>query len=107
MSRMPKNSLILLFALVLTGCASQPMAPADLIVGEWQSEVAGFLINASYSTDAVSVDGHDPVSYSLDGDRLTIGNDTVSVRILSFPNRDEMVQLDPLTGAAQRFTRSQ
>jgi hypothetical protein len=103
----PKTLAALLVILILSGCASQPMAPADPILGSWQSDVAGFTINASYTADAVSLDDHSPVPYSLDGDRLTIGNDAVSVRIVSFPERNEMAQLDPLTGSTQRFIRSQ
>ncbi|MBT4162745.1 MAG: hypothetical protein HOC70_00015 [Gammaproteobacteria bacterium] len=95
-----------LWILLSVGCTTTPVNPAELIIGTWQSELAGFTLVSSYSATDVSVDGHDGVSYTLDGDRLAVGGDVASVRIVSFPAANEMVQLDPLTQTAHRYVRT-
>jgi len=101
---MRKTGSILLTLAMLTGCVSTP-APADLIVGTWQSSLAGFTLTSIYTSTEVAVDGHAALPYSLDGKTLTLGGDTGLRRIISFPSRDEMVQLDPMTNTRHMFTR--
>lgn len=91
--------------LLLSGCVSQAPEPSETIIGGWQSELGGFVFISTFTAADVSVDGHSPVAYSLNGDQLVIGGDSSSIRLLSFPSEDEMIQVDPLTGSAHRYQR--
>ena len=97
--------LILLMAM-LAGCTVAPADAADQIMGTWRSEVGGFEITSTYTAAEVTVTGHAGMAYSLDGDRLVIGGDDTTVRIVSFPAEGQMIQLDPMTGTQHIFMRS-
>ncbi len=96
---------ILFLAILVSSCATTPPDAASQIVGTWQSSLGGFQVTSTYSESGVSISGHSAVPYQLDGNRLTLGSDSTTVRIVSFPSSTEMVQLDPLTGTEHLFTR--
>ncbi|MDA0977368.1 MAG: hypothetical protein O3B72_02320 [Proteobacteria bacterium] len=79
---------------------------SDRILGTWESSVGGFTYSTRYSAEDVTIEGHEAVSYSLEGDRLTIAGDAVMTRIVSFPEPDTMAQLDPVTGTVHLFQRA-
>jgi len=87
----------------LAGCVSFGVDTRQRIVGQWQSEVAGFPVTVAYTDSTVTVGGGPAVNYHLDGDRLTFDDGGTQVRIVSFPSRQEMVQTDPMTGTEQRY----
>jgi hypothetical protein len=96
----------ILLALLITACSTIPSDPATQILGDWQSEVGGFAVVSTYTADKVSVDRHNPIDYTLDGNRLMIDGDPMTVRIISFPGKGQMIQLDPVTGTAHLYTRA-
>lgn len=91
--------------LLMTGCTTVAVDTSERIMGDWQSEVAGFPLVVSYTADTVQVKGSGPVPYTLSGNELRFADGGSQVRIVTFPSRDEMVQTDPLTGTEHRFTR--
>lgn len=97
--------LSLLITALLTGCAATSLDATSQIVGIWRSNLGGFQVTSTYSVSEVSIEGHASVPYRLDGDRLTLGSDATTVRIVSFPSSAEMIQLDPLTGTRHVYTR--
>ena len=99
--------IIVVTVLLLSACTNRQVIPSQHIQGHWQSDLAGFTIKSTYLDGLVSVDSHAPIVYELDGDRLIIGGDALSLRIVSFPSDSEMIQLDPLTGTEQRYRRIQ
>lgn len=97
--------LLLLSAALMTACTTTPTNRAAEIVGIWESDLAGFTVTSVFSATDVSVDGHEAVAYQLAGNRLIIGGDDTSARIVSFPSGSEMIQVDPLTGTEHRYTK--
>ena len=97
--------LMLISALGLSGCATMGAAPAELILGEWQTRVGSFPLTITYAETTVQLGGAEPVAYQLDGDRLTYADGGQQVRIVSFPEPSVMQQLDPVTGTAHMFSR--
>ncbi len=75
------------------------------IVGNWTSTVGGFPVRISYSESTLQIGDNGPVSYVLNDGRLTVSDDAAQSRIVSFPTRNEMIQLDPLTGTEQAFSK--
>lgn len=90
---------------LLCSCASLGPAPAEQILGTWQTKVGAFPLTVVYSADAVQLGDSAPVPYQLDGDRLTYAEGGQQVRIVSFPESSQMQQLDPITGTAHLFSR--
>lgn len=101
----------LLFVLVplifLHGCVSTEIDPTIEIVGVWSSSISGYSIETKYTDAMVAIDDHPPVPYRLEGDQLVIDDDEVLARRVSFPSRDEMLQIDLLTATEHRYTRKQ
>ncbi|MDZ7686511.1 MAG: hypothetical protein U5O39_17250 [Gammaproteobacteria bacterium] len=66
-------SRILLVALLLVaaGCTTLGPEPSERIVGRWSGEVGGYPIVIAYGEDTVTVEGADPVGYSLSENELT------------------------------------
>jgi hypothetical protein len=52
------------------------------------------------------VDGHAALSYQLDGNQLTIDGDVTTRRLVDFPSRSVMIQVDVITGTEHRFERA-
>jgi hypothetical protein len=100
---------IIVSLLVLTGltsgCVGLSLEPAKALVGRWQTQMGGFPMQVEYTANAVSVDNQAPVVYELVGDRLSFSQGSTQVRILSFPTKSQMIQLDPMTGTEHRFDR--
>ena len=79
---------------------------SDLITGNWRTNVGGFSLATTYTTTEVTVDGHEPLSYQLDGNQLTIADDQTTRRLVSFPSSTVMIQVDAITGTEHRFERA-
>jgi len=97
--------LLLLVVLLASGCASMRANPGELIIGTWQSNLSGFVLTSVYTGTDVSVDGHTPIPYAMDGDKLIVGGDATSARLISFPSKNQMVQRDPLTDVEHTYDR--
>lgn len=91
---------------VLQACATTSHDLSEMITGNWQSTVGGFNVTTSFTATEVSVDGHKPLGYQLDGNSLTIDEDETSCRTVNFPSSTEMIQVDVITGTVHRFQRS-
>ncbi|MBT5685022.1 MAG: hypothetical protein HOI74_14405 [Gammaproteobacteria bacterium] len=79
--------------------------PSDLITGSWRTTIGGFSIATTYTTTEVTVDGHEPLSYQLEGNQLTIDGDQTTSRLVGFPSSSVMIQVDVITGTEHRFER--
>ena len=97
--------LPLLVLLLAAGCTSPGIDMQSRILGTWESTVGGFTFETVYADNEVTVAGHSPVSYQLDGDQLVVAGDTVMARVVSFPAADIMEQLDPVTGTTHTYRR--
>lgn len=98
--------MVLLLATVISGCST--MGGADIgtrLLGEWQSDLAGFTLVTSYTADTVMVKGQAPHPYSLEGDLLIIAGDRTTARRIAFPARNEMTQTDLITGTVHAYLR--
>ena len=106
--RLARVCLLLLTVVLSTSCATTAIAPdpGQQILGRWQSNLAGLQVTSIYSTTDVMIEGHASVPYTLNGARLTLGADSTTARIVSFPAAGEMIQLDPMTGTQHRYTRA-
>ncbi len=91
--------------LALTACVSLGIDPSESILGRWQTEVGGFPVIVSYDRDMVTVEGSEPVPYSLSGNELRFSENDSHRRVVSFPSADEMHQLDPLSGTDTIYRR--
>ncbi|MBL6692277.1 MAG: hypothetical protein ISP91_18005 [Pseudomonadales bacterium] len=96
---------VIFLAALLAGCAATAPAPSEQIIGTWRSEVGGFDVITTYSSETVTVEGFSPRAYALNGSELVIEGDTISSRTVSFPSSSEMVQVDGMTATEHRFTR--
>lgn len=96
----------LLVIMAIAGCASFGADPHKRLLGEWHSSIGGYPVDVTYTTATVQVDGAKPVAYTLEGTRLRFAHGGSQVRIVTFPSRNEMIQTDPLTGAAQHYVRA-
>ncbi len=81
------------------------MSPAEQILGTWQTGIGGMQFDITYTEVDVAVAGHTAVAYQLDGNRLTLLGDMTTAKIVSFPNANEMVQEDTITGTTQHYGR--
>jgi hypothetical protein len=97
-----KIAVMLMF---LQGCTLMGPAPEEAILGSWQASVGTFPIVVTYSVDNVQVGSNTPVSYSLDGNRLSYADGGSQVRLISFSGTEEMIQIDPVTDTEHRFVR--
>ena len=79
--------------------------PSDLITGSWRTTIGGFSIATTYTTTEVTVDGHEPLSYQLEGNKLTIDGDQTTSRLVGFPSSSVMIQVDVIPGTEHRFER--
>jgi hypothetical protein len=100
-----KGLLIALCLTLVSSCVSLGPAPAEQIIGTWQSSVGAFPLTVVYGAETVQLGDSAPVPYQLDGDRLTYAEGGQQVRIISFPESSKMQQLDPITGTAHTFSR--
>ena len=79
--------------------------PSTQILGKWQASVGGFPIVVEYSALSVKIGDNDAVAYQLTEDQLSFANGGQQVRTVSFPNRNEMILADPLTGSTHTYKR--
>jgi hypothetical protein len=104
-----RKGVSLLWLLGLTaagaGCTNLGQVPAEQLIGDWQTQLAGFPVRVEYTTANVSIDGQAPVPYVLQGDILRLDQDGQQVRILTFPAKNQMIQRDPMTGTESLFER--
>lgn len=104
MSRLITVSCILV---ILSGCTGMGARDAAvLLIGNWQTDLAGFSVSTVYSDESVMVEGQAAQPYVLDGDTLVINNDLTTARQISFNGRNEMKQKDLITGTVHVYTRS-
>ena len=101
-----KTIYLLAVLLFLQSCTMTSREPADRITGSWRSTIGGFNIDTTYTATEVMVDGHAPLSYQLDGNQLTIDGDVTTRRLVDFPSRLVMIQVDVITGTEHRFERA-
>ena len=100
------HKLILLLAGgLLQSCISMKANTAEQMLGKWQSKVGGFPIFIEYSEATAKIGENSPVSYQLDGDQLIFADSGAQIVVISFTNKDEMVQQNQFTGTQQIFTR--
>ncbi len=92
-----------LFSLMLTGC--QSIQPVQQIVGSWDGKLHGFPVVIEYTRNTVSVNGMEPVGYSIAADLVTLDTEISQQYRVQFPSRDEMIQVDSASGAEQKYTR--
>ena len=98
--------LILLLAIgLLQSCISMKVKPSEQMLGKWQSIVGGFPIVVEYNETSVKIGKNAPIPYLLEGDQLKFADAGAQSVVISFTNKDEMVQLDQLTGTSQVLTR--
>jgi len=99
-----KIQLLLLLAF-LQACVTTDLKTAERMVGQWQSDVGGFRVVVEYTDSTVRVGENEPVGYQLVEDQLTIAGAVSQLRRVSFPSRNLMLQVDPVTGASHEFIR--
>ena len=97
------TSLVLL-SLVISGCVTP--RPASRVIGSWDSELHGFPIAVEYTQTTVGIGDTEPVPYSIDGNLITLGTENSQRYRVEFPARDEMIQIDEVTGTEQKYVRS-
>ena len=97
-----KYVIALLGLSLLAACSTNP---SKAILGTWETNVAGFPMQVTYTTETVRVDGHEEVSYQLVESTLTLASEGSQPRNVEFISRNEMVQIDPVAGTRQTFTR--
>ena len=97
---------ITVILLLVQSCTMTSREPSDLISGSWRTTVGGFNIATTYTTTEVTVDGHQPLRYQLDGNQLTVDDDQTTRRLVSFPSSTVMIQVDVITGTEHRFERA-
>ncbi len=95
----------LVIALIISGCASMGSNTAKQIVGSWQSDIGGFPLIVEYTDKTVKVVGYNEIPYRIEDGQLILAQKGSSPRAVSFPAENEMVQIDSVTGTAQKFTR--
>ena len=98
--------MVLLLVTLVSGCST--MGGADIgtrLLGEWQSDLAGFTLVTSYTADAVMVKGQESHPYTLEDDLLIIAGDRTTARRIAFPARNEMTQTDVITGTVHAYSR--
>lgn len=101
-----KTIYLLAVLLLLQSCTMTSREPSDRITGSWRSTIGGFNIDTTYTATEVMVDGHAALSYQLDGNQLTIDGDVTTRRLVDFPSRSVMIQVDVITGTEHRFERA-
>ena len=104
-SKLPLVVAIAMLMAPLSGCISSQVEPASMIVGQWQSEFAGFVLVSAYTSTEVFLDEHPAVPYVIQGNLLIIEGDENAKRELSFPSRNIMIQIDPLTNSRRQYRR--
>ena len=95
---------LLFVVLVLHGCMT--VKPASRIIGSWDGQLHGFHIVVEYTQTTVGISGMEPVPYAIDGNVITLATENAQTYRVEFPSRDEMIQIDDITGTEQKFTRS-
>ena len=101
-----KTIYLLAVLLLLQSCAMTSREPSDRITGSWRCTIGGFNIDTTYTATEVMVDGHAALSYQLNGNQLTIDGDATTRRLVDFPSRSVMIQVDVITGTEHRFERT-
>lgn len=97
--------LVTLLILLLQSCASMGPKPAEAILGSWQTTIGSFPMVVTYGVDTVKSGTNPPIGYGLAGNELTYAAGGTQVRLVSFNSEGEMIQLDPITGTAHKFTK--
>jgi hypothetical protein len=102
MMRLQQILLTTMFVMLVSSCQSMGSNTAKSIEGSWTYQIGEFPVEIEYSAGQVHLAGHSAMPYSIEQDRLVVAGVT---RLVSFPNRDEMIQTDPLTNTDQKFMR--
>ncbi len=89
----------------LYGCVNLNTNPAEQLLGQWQVGIAGVDLLVEYTQNTVQVGDSDPVPYTLSGNMLTFTNGGSQQRVITFTNKREMIQTDPLTNTSRIYTR--
>jgi hypothetical protein len=101
------RSMVLFVGLVmLQACATTTNNQQAMIQGIWQSNLGGFTVKSTYTADEIITAGGDSIGYLLKGETLTLAGDATTQRLVSFPNSNEMIQVDPMTNTEHRFERA-
>ena len=93
----------ILLSSILAGC--QSVKPAKAIIGSWNGQLHGFPVVVEYTETTVGVGNVMPVTYSIDGDLITLANENSERYRVEFPAKNEMLQINEMTGTTQQFTR--
>ena len=104
-SKLPLVVAIAMLTAPLSGCISSQANPNSMIVGQWQSELAGFVLVTVYTSTEVFLDEHPGLPYAIQGNQLIIDGDENAKRELSFPSRNIMIQIDSLTNSRRQYRR--
>ena len=94
---------IALLSLALASCAS--IKPAKQLLGQWDGQLHGYPVLVEYTATTVAIGKMAPVTYSLDGDLITLAGDSPSSYRLAFPSKNEMIQVDNVSGSEIKYTR--
>jgi len=97
--------IVIILVVTLQGCVTTSLNIADQIIGQWQSNIGGFPLIVEYSNSNVQVGTSEPVAYQLSGSELTFADGAGQVRLVSFPDKNRMFQMDPITGTSHEFKR--
>lgn len=95
----------LAFVISMQGCVTTGQTTSERLIGQWQSDVGGFNIVVKYDEKTVKVDDNPSVGYELKGNELRIAGGGLQMRVISFPGKNRMVQVDAVTGTRHAFTR--
>ena len=106
MRKLNAGILAAVFCFFLQGCMTIGAGDSGRILGQWQSNVGGLPIVVKYDETSVRIGSNEAVAYKLEGDQLAFANGGGQVRVVSFPSKNLMVQLDPLTGTRHEYTRA-
>ncbi|MFP6808951.1 MAG: hypothetical protein VB957_17480 [Pseudomonadales bacterium] len=96
---------VAVLVLNVSGCMSLGRSPEQLILGSWQSAIGGFPVIVEYTVETVQVKGHDAIPYQILDGVLSLAQEGSNTRAVSFPSRNEMVQVDSITGTEHAYTR--
>lgn len=103
--RLITSLALIAFLGLLQSCAIFTASPQKAIIGDWTSKVGEFPVRVTYSASTVQIGDNEPVSYVLNEGQLMVADDDGQTRAVSFPTKNEMIQLDPLTGTQHAFMR--
>ena len=92
---------------LLHGCVTSvdTRSSHEKLLGSWQSNIGGFPLVTEYTETMVKVGNNDSVIYELSDNQLSFAQGGSQKRILSFPKKNLMIQVDPLTNTRHEFVR--